>query len=405
MASAKALTKRRVEQLISKNKGVIGWHKDAQTKGLLLQITRKAEINRPAAANWVLRYTFGGRERYFGMGSLSTFNLEEARARARKVHQQIAEGTDPVKKREDDRAAAILAKAKTITFEKATTEYFNANQSQWKSAVHRAQFMSTLKTYAFPTLGKLAVADIDTPLVLRVLRPIWESKTETASRVRQRIEAVLAWATVNHYRTGDNPARWKNLLDKALPKPTKVTKVVHHPSLDYREAPAFMRKLRQRQGFAAAALQLTVLCATRTSETILATWDEFDLDEGIWTIPPERMKAGNMHQIGLSDQAVALLRSLPREGNYVFCGTRPKMPLSNMAMSQLLARMGFDHVTTHGFRSSFHTWASDTTKVAEDVIEAALAHVIPSGTKKAYKRTTQYDKRTILLQRWADYLS
>lgn len=405
MASAKAFTVRRVEQLTSQRQGKIGWHKDGAERGLLLQITRLATLDKPAAASWVLRFTLKGTEYYHGLGSLQNFNLEEARNRARKARQQISDGVNPVETRKADKATAALAKARTITFQKASEEYYEANHQQWKSLVHRQQFQNTMRDYAMPVLGKLAVADIDTALVIRCLEPIWHSKTETASRVRQRIEAVIAWSIVRGYRTGDNPARWKGHLDKALPQPTKVAKVQHHPSLDYREMPGFMRDLRQREGFAAAALQLTILCATRTTETIGARWPEFDLDDGVWTIPKERMKGKRAHTVPLSDRAVALLRSLPREGEFVFPGMRAHQPISNMAMSAVLSRMGRDDVTTHGMRATFRTWASDRTNYPEHVIEASLAHVVSDAVVAAYKRSTMIERRAKLMQAWSDYCS
>ncbi|MGE3992938.1 phage integrase central domain-containing protein [Pseudorhodoplanes sp.] len=406
MASALALTARRVERLTSKTQGRIGWHKDGQTRGLLLQITRLADKDRPAAANWVLRYTLHGKERYFGLGSLVDFDLAAARERARKARQQIADGVDPVAARKAERAARALEEARSVTFKQAAEEYYERNHVEWKSLVHRQQYQSTMATYVYPVIGKIAVADVDRGLILKVLEPHWQTKTETMSRTRQRIEAVLAMSMSKGYREeGLNPARWKGNLDQLLPKPTKIAKVQHHPSLPYTEMPKFMAALRQRTGFAAWALELTILCATRTSETIGAVWSEFDLDNALWTIPKERMKAAQEHRIPLSDRAVELLRNLPREtGNdFVFCGTRPKTAISNMAMAQLLARMKYDHVTTHGMRATFRSWAADKTNYPEHVIEAALAHVVSDAVIRAYKRTTMFERRAKLMQAWADY--
>lgn len=404
MAQAKALTARRVETLTSKRKGKEGWVKDAAERGLYLQITRLATLDKPAAASWVLRYTLKGTEYYHGLGSLQDFSLEEARQRARKARQQIADGINPVEVRKADKATAALAKAKTITFKKASEEFYEANHRDWESLVHRQQYLSTMDTYVLPTLGNIAVADIDRPLILRVLEPIWRSKTETASRVRQRIEGVLALAMARGYRPeGLNPARWKGGLDQVLPKPTRVSKVVSHPSLPYAEIPQFMRDLKSREGFAAAALRLTVLTAARTNEVIAAQWSEFDLAEAIWTVPASRMKARKEHTVPLSNAALDLLRALPREGEIVFCGMHAGTSISNMSMSALLKRMKRDAVTVHGFRSSFRTWAADRTAFPDAIVEACLAHVITDPVVKAYKRTTMLDKRRKVMEAWAAF--
>ena len=368
-----------------------------------MQVTRLATLDQPPAANWVMRYSKDKVDRWLGLGSVNDFTLEEARDRARKARQQIADGIDPVASRKAEKATRALAAAKQMTFEKAAEEFFDAHQSKWKSAVHRQQFQNTLATYALPTIGKLAVTDIDTGLILKVLEPIWATKTETASRLRQRLEAVLAWATVREYRKGDNPARWRNHLDKVLPAPGEVTKVKHHPSMPYADVPAFVAELRGKEGVAARALEMTILCATRTSETILARWSEFDLANATWTIPKERMKAAAEHRIPLSDHAVELVRAMPREGEFVFVGMRKGTSISSMSMLAVLERMGRDNFTVHGFRSSFSTWAADRTSYPEHVIEAALAHTISDAVKKAYKRTTMVDRRGKLMQAWSDY--
>jgi integrase len=257
-----------------------------------------------------------------------------------------------------------------------------------------------------PTRHSESCPCIDTPLVIKTLEPIWEKIPETASRLRGRIENVLGWCTVRGYRKGDNPARWKGHLSEVLPAPTKVRKVVNHAALDYREAPAFMKLLRTKDGIASLALQFTILTAARTGETIGATRSEIDLKAKVWTIPGSRMKAGKEHRVPLSDAAIKLLKALPyEEGNpFLFVGMRPKTGLSNMAMATLLERMGRTDITVHGFRSCFRDWAAEQTATPNHVVEMALAHKISNAVEAAYRRGDLFEKRQALMQQWATYL-
>jgi integrase len=273
-----------------------------------------------------------------GLGSLADFNLDEARERARKQRQLLTDGIDPLEARAAERAARALEAAKAITFEAAANSYFEQHQSKWKNAKHSAQFLSTLSAI-FPKIGRLSVAAIDTGLVLKCIEPIWTDKTETASRVRGRIEAVLDWATARQYRSGDNPASWKT-IGKVLPAPDRLAKVNHHAALPYPELPAFMAALADREGIAARALEFTILTAARTGETIGATWDEINLREKTWTVPANRIKGGKTHKVPLSDRVIELLKALPTEkGNqHVFVGPVAGKGVSNMAMASVLRR-------------------------------------------------------------------
>jgi integrase len=367
--------------------------------GLYLQI--KGAENK----SWLLRYERDGRERWLGLGPLHTFSLKEARERARAARQLLHDGIDPIEDRKAKRAERALAAAKSMSFRDCAETYIAANESAWKNAKHAAQWTATLKTYVYPHIGHLAIADIDTGLVLKCIEPIWREKTETASRVRGRIESVLDWATVRKYRTGDNPARWTGHLEHVLPSKGKLAKVNHHAALPYAELPDFMRRLRERDGVAAKALEFTVLTAARTNEVIGAKWDEIDLQAGTWTIPSDRMKGGREHTVPLSKRAVELLRELPtEEGNgHVFIGPTQGVGLSNMAMTAVLRRMGHGDITIHGMRSTFRDWAAERTNYPNHVVEMALAHAVGDKVEAAYRRGDLIQKRRQLAEAWAKY--
>jgi integrase len=370
-------------------------------RGLYLVVENKRN------ANWGLRYQLNKKTRWMGLGSAllgDGVTLDVAREAAKAARAKLRDKIDPLAVRQQERAAAAAASLRQITFAEAAQAFYEQRESGWRNRKHAAQVLSSLRVYAFPVIGKLPVDVVDTPLVLKILRPIWNGKTETASRLRGRIEAVLAWAQVNGYRSGDNPARWRGHLEMALPKRSDVAKVAHHASLPYAEIPAFMAALRQRDGVAAQALAFLIHTAARTGEVIGARWSEIDLAAAVWTVPPERMKAHRAHRVPLSPAAVALLRSLYREpGNdYVFIGSRNGATLSNTAMVALLRRMSQD-ITAHGFRSSFRTWAAEQTNFPREVAEQALAHTIPGAVERAYKRTTLFDKRRQLMAAWAKY--
>ncbi len=386
------LTVKRIEKL--KEPGRYG-----DGHGLYLQVM--SATNR----SWLLRFERGGRERWLGLGPLHTINLDEARERARKARQQLLDGVDPIEHRKAARATQALAEAKAVTFKEAARQYFDAHERKWKNAKHRAQFLSTLEAYAYPIIGRLPVAAIDTGLVLKVIEPIWNEKTETASRVRGRIESVLDWATVRGYRTGDNPARWKGHLGEVLPARGQIQKTNHHAALPYTEIGGFVAALRQREGVAARALEFTILTAARTNEVIGALWDEIDFAAKVWTVPAGRMKASKEHRVPLSDRALEILRDLPREtGNaFVFIGPRKGGGLSNMAMAAVLGRMDCTDITVHGFRSTFRDWAAERTNYPNHVVEMALAHTVGDKVEAAYRRGDLFDKRRRLMAEWAKY--
>ena len=332
-----------------------GRYRDGEVKGLYLQV--RSATNK----SWLLRYERDGVERWHGLGPADTFSLKEARLRARAARQLLHDGVDPIEHRKAQRAASAAAKAKELTFREAAQRYLDQHENKWKNRKHRQQWENTLKSYAYPILGNMSVADIDTPTVLRAVEPIWLEKTETASRLRGRIESVLDWCTVRGFRTGDNPARWKGHLAEVLPGRGQVAKVEHHAALPYRELPSLMQALRHREGTAARALEFTILTAARTGEVIGARWDEIDLDGMMWTVPAGRMKGGKEHRVPLSEHAIALLRELPtEEGNpHVFIGPSQGAGLSNMAMTSVLRRMGHGDITVHGMRSTFRDWAAE----------------------------------------------
>ena len=303
-------------------------------------------------------------------------------------------------RRRAKQAEADIAAAKLITFDEAARQFIESHQAGWKSDKHAGQWQATLSTYASPVFGKLPVRAVDTGLVMRVLKPLWSTKTETATRVRGRIEAVLSWAKVYGYREGENPAQWRGHLDHLLPKRSKVAEVEHHAALAYDALPDFMRDLRERDGVAALALEFTILTASRTSETLNATWAEFD--NALWIVPAERMKGGREHRVPLCERAIAIVREMEtvKRGDYVFPGARRGRPLSNMAMTLALRRMGRGDLTVHGFRSTFRTWSAERTNYPREVVEAALAHVIGDKTEAAYQRGDLLEKRRRLMDAW-----
>lgn len=360
------------------------------------------QVSAGGARSWILRAKVGALRRDIGLGGFPDVTLAQAREAARISRQQIAEGIDPVAEKRRKRAALVATQATTITFEQAAEKYIAAHESEWKSAKHRAQWVTTLETYAHPVIGKMDVRDIAQAHVLAILEPIWTTKTETAVRLRSRIELVLDWATARKYRSGENPARWRGHLDHLLAKPSKAKKVVHHAALPFKEIGAFMKSLRDVTGVAARALEFTVLNAARSGEVRGATWDEVDLDAKVWTVPAARMKAGREHRVPLSEASLALLLSTPkdRRAGLLFPGSKGQ-PLSDMSLTAVLRRMNRKDITVHGFRSTFRDWASETTSYPNEVVEMALAHTIGSAVEAAYRRGDLFRKRQDLMVDWA----
>lgn len=353
--------------------------------------------------SWVLRYVIGEQRRRMGLGSFPTVTLGLAREKAREARLKIDQGIDPIGDRVFVRAERQREAAKKLLFPDAARKAIAAKSPEWSNAKHSLQWASTLETYAYPVLGKLDVQDIETHHILAVLQPIWNEKTETASRLRGRVEAVLDWATAHGSREGLNPARWTGHLDQLLPKPNRVAKVKHHEAVPYVEAAKVFDRIAHAAGQGARALMLQVLTATRSGEVRGATWGEFDLDAGLWIVPAERMKARKEHRIPLSEQALALLVGIQRvEGSELVFPSEKGKPLSDMTITAVMRRMGLTAVP-HGFRSTFRDWAAECTDYPKDVIEMALAHAIESKVEAAYRRGDMLEKRKMLMQEWASF--
>jgi integrase len=373
-----------------------GLHPDGG--GLYLQITRAG------VKSWLFRFMLNKKARAMGLGALVAVSLADARGQATACRRQLQEGIDPIEARKTRKAAAQLEAAKALTFRQCAEAYISSHKAGWRNAKHRAQWPSTLESYAYPEFRSLPVQQVDTALVLKVLEPIWTTKPETASRVRGRIESILDWATARGHRRGENPARWRGHLENLLPKRAKIRRVRHHPALPYAEIPAFMADLRAREGVAAKALEFTILTAARTSEIVGARPGELDRDVTAWTVPEGRIKGGKEHRVPLSVPAAAIASEmLQLGGEFIFPGGKARKPLSNNAMLALLERMGRDDITVHGFRSTFRDWAAEMTNYPREVAEMALAHVVEDKVEGAYRRGDLFEKRRRLMEEWARY--
>jgi len=364
--------------------------------GLYLQVTAAD------AKSWLFRYSLRGKAREMGLGSFRKVSLADARRKATECHRLLEDHIDPIEHRKVARTATALASAKTIPFKEAAARYIAMRSKGLKNAKHATQWGTTISTYAEPILGELPARDINVGHIYRVLEQIWTTKPETAGRVRGRIEKILGWCKVNGYRDGENPARWRDNLDQLLPKLSEVRKVTHHPALPYAELPAFMEKLRSQEGTAARALEFAILTAARTEEVILAQPSEINKREKLWTAPPEHMKLKRQHLVPLGARAIELLGGA--SDSYLFPSvSHPDKHLSNMAMLMVLDRMGYGHVTVHGFRSTFKDWCRDRTRFENYVSEAALAHASGDKIEAAYARSDVLDKRCRLMEAWAAY--
>jgi integrase len=375
-----------------------GYHGDGG--GLYLQISTKG------SKSWIFRYERFGRERQMGLGPLHTVSLADARERARQARLSLAAGVDPIDKRDKELLALRAEQASDLDFDACAKRYIEAHEAGWRNAKHRQQWENTLRVHASPHIGKIHVRRIDTPLVLKVLEPIWRTKTETASRIRERIERILSWATVRGYREGDNPARWRGHLDEMLPKPGKLKKVKHHPALPFAEIGDFCAGVRMQKGASAKALEFVILTACRSGEVLGARWDEVDFEGLVWTVPGERMKGHRPHRVPLVPAMLAILKA--QEGSdmeLIFPGAKPGKPLSDMAMLTLLRRMNRDDITVHGFRSTFRDWAAEKTDYPREVAEMALAHTVGSAVENAYRRSDLFEKRRQLMGEWAKQCS
>ena len=356
--------------------------------------------------SWLFRYSRFGKEVWMGLGPYPDISLSEARQLATRERKKILQGVDPLTDKRARKIAARVAHDNMLTFAECAELYVESQVPGWSNPKHIEQWRNTLKNLAGPVIGHLSVDQIDTALVMRCLEPIWATKTETASRLRGRIEAVLDWAAVRGYRKGDNPARWRGHLDKLLPRPSQVARVKHHPALSYTEVGAFMQDLRDGAGIASRALEFTILTAARTNEVIQASWSEFDLDRRTWVVPAGRMKSKREHRVPLSDAAVMVLTAARGHSKrYVFPGHKRGSHLSNMAMMQVLKRLDRTGITVHGFRSTFRDWCAESTNYPSDVAEMALAHALRDKTEAAYRRGDLFEKRARLMADWANYCS
>jgi len=378
-----------------------GWHADGGNLYLLVRGTSRS---------WVFRYTSltdKDKRRNMGLGSLDAISLARARELARGYRALIKDRqnpVDPIQMIADAKAARLGNKAKQKTFKECAELYLELHRSSWANSKHAQQWENTLSSYAYPLIGDIPASDIETGHVSSCLLPIWKTKTETAKRLRGRIENILDWAKVSGYRDGENPARWRGHLDKLLPAPSKIAKVTHFPALPYEKIGDFVSKLRNKSGIAARALEFTILTAARSGEVRGAKWDEIDLAKRLWTIPGERMKAQQEHEVPLSEAAVSILEALPRtDSPYVFPGAREKKPMSDMTLSKVVRRMGDQKTTVHGCRSTFRDWAAETTAYPREVVEMALAHTIKNKAEAAYRRGNLLAKRSRLMEDWAAY--
>jgi integrase len=401
-----ALTAKRVAKLL--RKGEPGRHLDA--RGLYLV------INSPTSAYWEKRYQFDGREHHHGLGSARVFSLVEARERSRRASQLIAEGRDPLAAKREAKAARIAEAARSVSFGQCAEIFYRDRAPTWRHLKHAAQWRASVLGLTLAgkpaapdyckTLRPLPVAQIDVPLVLSVLRPRWHDAPEALNRVRGRIEAVIDFAVASGYRPGgSNPASWA-VIGKVLPSRNDVVSVEHHAAVPYAELPALMAELRKREGVAATALLFLIFTAARTAEVLRATWREIDFDNAVWTVPPDRMKAGKEHRVPLAPEAIKLLRGLYREGDsddgFLFLGPRADEPLSEAALRALMKRMGRTE-TVHGMRAALSTWAHETSAYPNHVIEQALAHAVGSAVERAYRRSDLFDKRRRLMTDWAKF--
>lgn len=391
---ARAIHKLKFRQVETLRK--VGRHSDGG--GLYLKITPDG------SKRWVFMYARTGKQREMGLGSAQPggTSLPEAREAAQAARDALAAGSDPIEARDAKRREA--AQAQAPTFGEVADDHIGAMASQWKNAKHKDQWKYSLETLAKP-LRQLRVNHIGTDEVLEVLKPLWQTTPETASRLRGRIEAVLDRAKARGHRQGENPARWRGHLKLLLPKRQKLTRG-HHAALPYDQMPEFTAKLRETEGVSALALEFCILTATRSTETLAGRWDEIDLDKKVWTVPALRMKATEDFRIPLSSRAVMVLESLEkiRTGPFLFpSASKPKKHLSNMAMTMVLRRLKYGDYTTHGFRSSFRDWASETTSFPHEVCEKALAHKIKNESEAAYRRGDLLTKRAKLMEAWAQY--
>jgi len=386
-----------------------GFHAVGGVAGLLLRVSPQSDNG---ARSWILRATVGERRRDIGLGGFPDVTLAGAREKARAMREQIERGIDPVEERQAVRRALIASHARFMTFEEAARQCHAVKSSEFRNVKHAAQWLATQETYAFPVIGKLSVDQIETAHIHKILEPLWHEKTETATRLRQRLEATFTYAYTKLKIKRDNPAAWAGNLRELLPKPNKLKKVQHHAALPIPQMHDFMVKLRAANGIAAKALEFAVLTACRSGEVRGARWEEVDFTTGVWTVPADRMKAQREHRVPLSKPALKLMQSLPRDNELIFPVMRAKntqkgeyMPLSDMAMLAALERLGYGEYTVHGFRSTFRDWCAEYTHTPRELAELCLAHTNKDKVEAAYRRGDMLEKRAKLMQQWAQFIA
>lgn len=382
-----------------------GYHAVGTVPGLHMQVAGSG------ARSWVIRIMVGTKRREIGLGAYPAVTLAMAHQKARDMREMAGQGVDPIEKKKALLSALKAEQAKAITFEQAALAYIKAIESEWRNPKHAKQWTATLETYAYPVMGSLLVRDIGLTHVLKVLEPIWQTKTVTAARLRGRVESVLDWATTRGYRTGLNPARWRGHLDNLLAAPNKIKGEEHYPAVSIVDAGAFMADLRGKVGMGARALEFTLLTAARSGEVRGAVWSEIDLDAKVWTIPAGRMKAGKEHCEPLSDAAIKILHDMPKVEGSDLVFTSPRGgALSDMTLSKLMKGMGYKAkdgrlCVPHGLRSTFRDWAAERTSYPREVVEAALAHTNADKTEAAYLRSNLLVKRAGLMTEWSKFLA
>ena len=373
-------------------------------RGLYLQVARSG------TKSWLFRYKspVTAKQREMGLGSLNLISLATARNMTLECRRQVLSGLDPLEERARSKRARQLAQARSITFQQAAEHCIASKTPEWKNAKHAQQWTNSLTAYVYPVFGTLSISDLDTDLVLKAIEPIWISKAETASRVRQRIETVWDWARARKYVEGENPARLRGHLDKILAKTAKVKRVKHHAAVPYKQIGPLIKKLRGRKGSSALALEFMILTAARTGEVRGARWQEIDLSTKVWIIPADRMKASKEHRVPLCDRAVEILNSIKSNRNpdgYVFPGWKAETGLSDGAMLTLLRKMDVGPYTPHGFRSTFRDWAAEEAhEFSNETVELALAHTIKNKAEAAYRRGDQLERRRALMLAWSEYI-
>lgn len=374
--------------------------------GLILQVSKSKSGN--IRKSWLVRYSCFGKQREMGIGAFPDISLSKARLKATEIHLSSRQGIDPIRERVTERLELEIQTARHVSFSDCAERYLASHEPSWSNPKHKQQWRNTLLTYAYPMIGKMNVADITVGDVMRVIEPLWYTKTETASRIRGRIEKILAWAIVRGYRQVPNPAVWRGHLEMLLPKASKIRPVQHFTALDWQSMPKFMSELNARSAMSARALEFTILTAARSSEVRLSTWGEIDSEQALWVVPAQRMKMRKTHRVPLSPAALSIIERCRKNRHcgpedYIFYARSPNTHLSNAVYRSLYKRMNREGLTTHGFRSTFRDWVGETTSFPREVAELSLAHNVGNATERAYRRGDALLKRRTLMESWANY--